>query len=183
MIAIKVTLDPKLKQLVTTYRREGGGKLRVFGALTPRVQHMQTLGEYGVSLMKQRASKGIGSDDTPMGPLTDRYRKFKQRKTGRSARDLKFTGKMLDSLSLRSVSATQARIDITSRDGRMKARANEQRTPWFGWSPQDMRKLGTLFCQMFGGQIANFGARIFGQRTGPIWMDPNGTTTNLRRSA
>jgi len=184
MIQVKVTLDPKLRQLVTTYRREvGGGRLRLFGPLTPRAQHMMTLGEYGVSLMKQRVGKGIGSDDAPMPPLTSRYAKFKNRAKGRTVRDLSFTGSMLGDMSLRSVSESQARIDITTRDGRMKARANEQKAPWFGWSPQDLQKLGTMFCKMFGGQMANFGAHIFGSRSGPIWMDPLGTTTSNRRAA
>lgn len=173
MVQIKVTFDANLQQFVHHMKRAGGGRLRIIGDPSrERIHHMTTLGEYGVSLIKQRVARGVGSDDAPFKSLNERYRKWKLRVTGRGTRDLTFRGGMLASLSVRSVSETQVRFDITSQMGRVKAWTNEQRTPWWGWSPSDVKKLGTLFRQLFGRyQIANWGATLFGTRK-PIWMNP-----------
>jgi len=172
-----------------------GGKMRM-GSLGLQAQQMAALGEYGVSLIKARVKRGIGSDDVPMKPLSGRtspirnqktrqvvrirsgYREWKIRQGLSGIRDLWGTGKngghMLDALSVRYADERQVRIDITTRSGRMKARVNEQRSPWFGWSTQDVIKIYAFAGKMWKGSVSDLGLVLRGMRGAPIWMDPLG---------
>ena len=86
---------------------------------------------------------------------------------------------MLDALRVTSASPTQARIDITTQDARIKARANEQRAPWFGFSGRDVRNLLEASRKIWGSNVAAFtaGFRGVGRAANsqvPVWMDPLG---------
>ncbi len=84
---------------------------------------------------------------------------------------------MLDDLRVTSASPTQARIDITKQDSRIKARRNEQRAPWFGFSGRDVRNMLEAARKIWGTNIAAFTAGFRGAgrgANGPIWMDPLG---------
>jgi hypothetical protein len=54
---------------------------------------MLTLGQYALDTIKARVTKGIGSDDAPMKPLTERYRTFKELIGLQPIRDLHGPGK------------------------------------------------------------------------------------------
>lgn len=58
-------------------------------------------------------------------------------------------GHMLDDVRVNYVDDTRATIDISTRASRIKARANEDKARWWGWSPSDMRKLMARAAQMF----------------------------------
>ncbi len=99
--------------------------------------------------------------------------------TGRSlkyGRVRKAASHMLDALRVTSASPQQARIDITTRDARIKARANEQRAPWFGFSGRDVRNLHAAAQQIWGHNIAEFRVRMSGGGS-PVWMDPLGISS------
>jgi len=86
---------------------------------------------------------------------------------------------MLDALRVTSASPTQARIDITTQDARIKARANEQRAPWFGFSGRDVRNLLEASRKIWGSNVASFTAGFRGVNRAansqvPVWMDPLG---------
>lgn len=85
------------------------------------------------------------------------------------------TSHMLDALRVTSASPTQARIDITTRDARTKARANEQRAPWFGFSGRDVRNLHAAAQRIWKENIADFRVRMSGG--GSVWMDPLGISS------
>lgn len=220
MIVLKAKFtDKDGKPLATPWRRvqmASGQKVRFFGAEIGFTElQMLALGNCGVDVIKERVSRGVGSDDAPMPVLKsrkarrwskkqsrwvvyDRESKFsyaQQKKDAglQSNRDLTFTGDMLSDFSVRSVSATEVRMDITTQESRMKARVNEIRAPWFGWSPADMVKLIGKARELFGHMVQDFGVSIagrFGQLrrtvTGgwsvvnggkyttarPIWMNP-----------
>ena len=84
---------------------------------------------------------------------------------------------MLDAMRVTSVSPQQARIDITTRDARMKARANEQRAPWFGFSGRDVRNLHAASQKIWGQNVGEFRVRMAGGGSSPVWMDPLGISS------
>lgn len=219
MIVLKAKLTDKSgAPLALPWRRvqmASGQKVRFFGAEIGFTElQMLSLGNFAVDVIKDRVSRGIGSDDAPMPALKiarrkrwskkqNRWVEYSQQDSGygkvkrlagrQPIRDLTFTGGMLNDFSVRSVSASEVRMDITTQESRMKARVNEIRAPWFGWSPADMVKLIGKARELFGDMVQDFGVSIagrFGQLrrtvTGgwsvvnggkyttarPIWMNP-----------
>jgi len=82
---------------------------------------------------------------------------------------------MLDQIRVTSASPTEARIAITTEDARVKARANEKRAPWFGFSGRDVRSLTAAAKKMWGNNILGLNARIAGGGGAkPKWLDPLG---------
>ena len=197
MIRIKVTTDAKTGNLVQHFKMANGQKLRVHGSLTPRVEEMRQLGEFGVAIIKGRVSKGKGSDDAPMKPLSifqrSRWSKKQQRyvkygdpiNPGKDHRDLwgpgadgygpLAKGHMLDAFSVRSVSEREVRMDITTQWARVKARVNEIRSAWFGWSPNDLKNLTVAAEVIFKTKITDIAVMLGLQGSlgsKPIWMNP-----------
>jgi hypothetical protein len=197
MIRVKVTTDAKTGQLVQHFKTKSGAKFRVLGQLTPRVNDMRLLGEFAVAIIKGRVSKGIGSDDAPMKPLSmfqrSRWSKKQQRyvkygnpiNPGKDHRDLRgpgadgfgpwAKGHMLDAFSVRSVSEREVRMDITTAWARGKARVNEIRSPWFGWSVNDLKNLTVAAESIFHQKITDIAVMLGlqGSRGNkPIWMNP-----------
>lgn len=180
-ISARITKDG---QPVRRFRLSSGRMLSVMGTRFGfRERQMYRMGNLGISTILERVSKAIGSDDSRMKPLSMRrsrkgeqygYRVRKRKAVGgRGIRDLRLTGAMLDNLSVRSVSETEVRIDFTSRDARMKARTNEARDAWWGWSPKDLVRLTVAAKQMFREMAFNISAtRDRGLSSSAIWMDP-----------
>lgn len=90
------------------------------------------VGEEAVEIIKERVSKGIGIDDAPMLPYKDKKKQ--------GVRDLEDTGQMLGSLSYKKNNDTLT-IYFTNGSAEKKAYLNELRTPWFGLSLNDQKKL------------------------------------------
>lgn len=201
---------------VVTTIKWNGRRVRLMGFGVRKYQLFR-LGNIGVESIKERLSRGVGSNDQQMPPLKftrrKRYSKKQQKwveygaadsgyprekaKAGLSGiRDLyglgvgwtgsgsrrrqrKGSSHMLDALRVVSASETQARIDISTADARIKARANEQRSPWFGFSGRDVRNLLMASREIFGEVISelrtNFaGAGRAANAAVPVWMDPLG---------
>lgn len=201
MITLKTTIDKRTGVFVRTVQTTvdtvgplGRGiartnRFRIFGNFS---LPMYLLGQYALSVMKARVLKGIGSDDQPMKPLStgrssrvsrsgqvvefnttgSGYLRRKQRLGGKPIRDLFLTGAMLENFQIRSVSETQVRMDITSSIQRVKARANEDRSPWFGFSVRDMAAIAVAGERILGQQIGDVGVGFGGGR--PQWLDPLG---------
>ena len=221
MIVLKAKFtDKDGKPLAMPWRRvqmSTGQKVRFFGAeIGFNELQMLVLGNYGVQVIKDRVSRGIGSNDAPMSALKlsrkkrwsqkhqkwveygepdQGYAKIKRAAGQPAIRNLMLTGKMLGDFSVRSVSASEVRMDITTNESRMKARTNEIRAPWWGWSAGDLVKLVKRSRELFGDMVQDIGATMagrFGQlkRTAaggwevlrggkyttsqPIWMNPWG---------
>lgn len=161
------------------------GKITLAG-FGPEKYQMLGWGKFAVNVVKERVRAGIGSDDSPMKDLKPSYAKFKA-KTGKIAiRNLTFSGAMLDNLQVRYADPSKVRADITSRLGRIKARTNERRTPWFGFSRSDEKKVFTEGTRLFTGNIRNIGIKLrangaLGRR--PIWLDPLGIKASARVAA
>lgn len=142
---------------------------------------MQVIAQVGVDSVKERVSRGIGSDDAAMPPLagiraaSDKpgriggYAGYKIRRVGVAIRNLRLSGEMLDALSVRAVEATSARIDITTRDGRVKAARNERRAPWFGFSPQDQANMAAASRTMLS-EMVKGGLIVVDRPRRPLWM-------------
>jgi len=154
--------------------REDRGRVRV-GALNLSTRLWMQLALYAIKVIRERVTAGIGSNDQPMKPLSGRtsaiklagkfvrqragYADWKRARGLQSIRDLYGPGKdlkgnagthMLDDVRVTAVDETSAKIDITKRDSRTKARANEARSPWIGFSPNDRQKIMVEFRRLFG---------------------------------
>ncbi|MBN2118509.1 MAG: hypothetical protein JW730_18190 [Anaerolineales bacterium] len=103
--------------------------------LTFRQRDMVKIGAAGLLAVKKRVSQARGPTDAPAKPLTVPYARYKSRMRKGRYRDLKFTGKMLGNVSLRTVSDNMAKASLTSRKQRIKAFANQKREPWLLFSP------------------------------------------------
>jgi hypothetical protein len=149
-------------------KTDTGAKFRIGAAgWSPGTQAMYNFGQFGIDLIKKRVAKGIGSDGAPMPPLKAVYNKDKTERGGYKAfkrriglnpiRDL--TGPhrsdhMLANLSVRFADESSVRMEFTSNSARTKARRNERRAPWFGWSPQDLLSLNRRAGSIFGDFVA-----------------------------
>ena len=151
------------------------------GLLSMRTEQMYRLGQYALETVKQRITSGVGVNDAPMPPLSQKTSpimkrgKFVRQRTGYAAwkashglkpfRDLVGTGKdgghMLDNLTIRAVTETMCRMALTSRKARAKAIANERRVPFLAFSPTDQRKIQARAAQIFGAEVIARAAEPF----------------------
>lgn len=115
------------------------------GAVALDQQDLMQLAQAGIALIVDRVAGGFGSDDTPMPALDRAWERRKVRHGLAGIRDLYGTGErgghMLDGLTITEVSRTEVRVEFVGDWAALKARQNEQRTPWFGWSPRDVAGL------------------------------------------
>lgn len=172
------------KPLITTRIKVGKSKVTL-GGFGPRKYQMYAWGKFAVETIKERVAEGKGSDDAPMPPLKGGYGRWKA-KVGKGGRNLRLTGGMLDNFTVRYADERMVRADITSRLGRIKARANERRSPWFGFSRNDEKKIFTEATRIFGPNLRNIGVnlRANGLARRPIWLDPLGISgTAAKRAA
>ena len=107
--------------------------------------------------VRMRVAKGVGLDDKPMKAYSPGYAKRKKAK-GRQTkkRDLTMTGTMLGSLHVADVVADgedNFSVAITLGDARSKQLAlyNQQTTPWFGFSKNDLDQIEASTKDHFGG--------------------------------
>lgn len=129
-----------------------------------RAEQIKELLEYGIQLQLDQAAKGLGSDGTAMPPPKSR-RAFVERRNGvarfetrtKSIRNLYGPGKdghMLDDIRINYLDDKKGTFAITRRSSRIKARANEQKAPWWGWSPESVRKLTARAGEIFPQGVA-----------------------------
>lgn len=185
-----------------------GKRVRLEG-FGPNKYLMFQLGNVAVASIKERVSRGIGSYDAPMKPLSSKtsvirtkntkkfvkqrsgYAEWKARHGGQPIRDLRgpdstnVGGHMLDWLRVNYASDTRCTIDVTSRLARIKARANERRASWYGFSKQDMQKITIAGAMIFKQTVREIGANFspngrYLTWRAPVWMDP---ASFIRRAA
>lgn len=138
-----------------------------------RQNQMKRLGDFAIATVKARATKGIGSDDSPMPALSGKTSpilhngKFVRQRIGYAGwkmahglygvRDLVGTGKdgghMWDGVSVRLATDSLVRMAFTTRTSRQKALANERRAPFFSFSDADEAKIVAYARQMFAAQV------------------------------
>lgn len=179
--------------MISTRVKFQGSKVKLVGD-GPDKYTWFALGQFAIKTIRDRVARGIGSDDAPMPALSGQasaitrdgkfvrrqagYRDRKQRFGGRPIRDLYGKGDqgghMLDNLKVREATPTSVRMDITSRLARVKARANEKRSPWFGFSARDRRIVIERMIDVFRsrGNVINIGARARGVRGGTVFARP-----------
>lgn len=195
-----------------------GRRVRLIG-FGPRKYQLFRLAQIGVASIKARVSRGVGSNDQQMPPVSNKrerqFKRFSKRQnrwvtfgrelpsyadtkgsnirnlygpgigwtgSGKKRRLRKTESHMLDELRVTSASSTRATIDISKADARIKARANEQRAPWFGFSGRDVRNLTVASGQIFGEMVSELRTNFAGvgraaNNEVPRWMDPLGISS------
>ena len=182
--------------MIKTTFKFHGSKITLAGYGFRKYQMVQ-LGQVAVGAVKARVAKAVGSDDAAMKPLADRYKVWKAAKgmnpirdlTGPGSRTYKDTSKkhkgairtiradgahMLDNFTVRYADELTVRMDISAQWARIRARANERRAPWFGFSPNDIRTIMNSARVMFGVNITDLAVKLRAQRGSAVWMNPNG---------
>lgn len=141
-----------------------------------RAEQIKQLADYGIALQVAQARAGLGSDGQQMPPLKGgsravfvasvngkarftrkTYADWKAAHGLQPARNLYGAGKdghMLDDIRINYLDDQRASIAITSRSSRGKASGNEQRSPWWGWSPDSVRKLTSAAAEIFQTGVA-----------------------------
>ena len=141
-----------------------------------RAEQIKQLADYGIVLQIAQARAGLGSDGQQMPPLKGGSRAvFVARENGRARfarktygdwkaahglqpiRDLYGAGKgghMHDDIRINYLDDRQSSIAITSRVSRDKARGNEAKAPWWGWSTDSIRKLTADAAEIFQTGVA-----------------------------
>jgi hypothetical protein len=137
-----------------------------------RAGQLRLLAEYAIELLLGQCAAGLGADGQPMPSLKESGRAvFLERVGGRARferrgyaqakvrlglqplRDLRgpgIGGHMLDAIRINYLDDRQATFGITTRLARIKAQANERRAPWWGLSPESVRRLDARAAQVFG---------------------------------
>lgn len=138
-----------------------------------RQVQMKKLGDFAIETVKARVRAGIGSDDGQLPLLSAKksavyrdgkflrqrvaYAEWKAKHGLKPIRDMVGTGQkgghMLDNLSVRIATENLMRASFTQNDARKKARANERRTPFLGFSPKDEEKIVEYARQIFKAQV------------------------------
>lgn len=186
MIALKPRIT-RSGQQVFPYKLDSGGRITFAGSgpggISFAAVQMKQLGDFAIETVKGRVAKGVGSDDAAMPALSTKrapvflggkfvgaggYAGAKVAGGGQPIRNLYglgakgsgpwAKGHMLDNLSVRKVSDTQVQIGFSTDWARGKARANEQRAPWFQFSGGDAAKIYAFSRTLFEAAIKDFAA-------------------------
>jgi hypothetical protein len=188
--------------VIVTRVKHNGRRVRLAG-FGPQKYQMFALAQAGVKSIKARVMGGIGSDDAPMKPLKvmqkgsrfsksqgkvvefdygNAYAAAKRRAGLKPIRDLVGFGRdghMLDDFRVTYADPRLAKADITRAPSRVKARGNEARSPWWGFSGRDVRNLVEASKKIFGEVLDGIRLGLqAGNRRAPIWMDPVGIGLN-----
>jgi hypothetical protein len=136
---------------------------------------IKQLADYGIALQVAQARAGLGSDGQQMGPLKSKtwakkqadgtwlrgdrpaYAQAKTKLGLNPIRDLYgrgYGGHMLDSIRVNYLDDKKAGFAITTKVSRDKARANENRSPWWGWSPDSVGKIAAMAAEIFQTGVA-----------------------------
>lgn len=140
-----------------------------------RAEQVRELADYGILLQLAQLDQGLGSDGMPMKALSARYASWKARvglepkrnllglggrpvvtntkgvqRQLRSARYMAGRGHMRDDIRVSYVDDQKATITISNEASRIKARANETKAPWWGWSPASYRLMQQRAAQLWG---------------------------------
>ena len=107
--------------------------------LTFRQRDLYEIGNAGLEAVKARLAAARGPNDAPAKPLKVFYARQKSKRHLGNRRNLRFTGKMLDNLKIRTVSEKAAKAGLTSRKERTKGLANTRIEPWCLFSPANRK--------------------------------------------
>jgi len=131
--------------------RFNGGGVRLAKPAFTREDNASLL-ESGIASIKERLARGIDAEDKPTKPLTGRYARLKQRKYGRPpVRDMRLTGRTLDSLRVRSSDSGEAVAEAQVFN------ADQARLMQF--SPRDQIALDLKAGQIFDQKVSRFSIR------------------------
>lgn len=124
--------------------RELGGKLDATAK-----QLATELAQAQLVNIRLRADQGVGLDDKRMPGYAERTKKSRQRRGRQTGtRNLQDTGSMMRAMQVESAvevdGGYEATINFATRKDAEKAAYQQERTPWFGVSPNDEALLSNL---------------------------------------
>jgi hypothetical protein len=98
----------------------------------------------GVNIIEQRTSKGVGFKGGKFKPYNSVYAAFRTSKGRSTTPDLRFTGQMMGSMTVRA-NSKQAEIYFSRAAESKKAAMNNKSRPFFGFSRKEEKQLGKTF--------------------------------------
>jgi hypothetical protein len=102
-------------------------------------------GIYGLNIIEDRTAKGNEVGGTAFEGYTEKYAFFRASKGRTPVKvDLRFTGQMLSSMSVRA-SSRSAEIYFLRATEAKKAAMNNKKRPFFGFSRLEEKRLGEVF--------------------------------------
>lgn len=174
---IKITMRKDGRQVARFRDSQGLVRTSTGPVNWMRAEQIKQLADYGIALQVAQARAGLGSDGQQMAPLKTgsgravfvasvngkrqfarkTYADWKSAHGLQPVRDLYGPGKgghMLDDIRVNYLDDQQATVAITTRTSRDKARGNERRSPWWGWSPDSVRKITAAAAEIFQTGVA-----------------------------
>ena len=105
-------------------------------------QDMLIMGREFIASALRRLQRGKGVDDRQMKEYSKDWKAYRI-EHGRPVdrRDLHFTGRLYGSLHVADYDARHYEVGFADRINRAKAKENHERTPWWGVSPSDRKKI------------------------------------------
>lgn len=165
-----------------------GKKIRIggtYGALTFATSQMLFIGSFANKTVKDRTRSGVGSDDSVFPPLSN-VEKFVRTADGRiryrlrgyaawkaahglaPIRDMWGAGTqgghMLDNSTVRYADSNTVKISFTARMARIKALANEKRTPFYSFSGEDTKKIMDYAAKLWQSNVKQVISVLTGRR-------------------
>jgi len=120
-----------------------------FGSLSFSAPQMRSLGVTLENSMKERIARAVSVFDSPMAPLSEKYKRRKLRFHKQPVRDLNFSGQMLQSAGIIDFSKEQVTIGIQGAEAQKKAILRiRQGDAFWGPSPLDGRKVDDQFLEI-----------------------------------
>jgi hypothetical protein len=95
------------------------------------------IGAKTIDTIQKRCSRGQNLNDRPSKPLSARYQAKKERMGQPGIRNEMFSGSLLGSMTIVEADQTHVTVGFTRQAERVKARKNQDRSPWFGISKND----------------------------------------------
>lgn len=152
-----------------------GTKVRLRGFGNRKLINLRVL-QTGIEAIKGRLEEGIGGNDQKMKPLTKKYERRKTRLTGRSQRDLRLTGALLDTLQPRYADDHKA-IGQVSRTKENKIKASLYREDLL-FSPEDQAVMHETAVELLDEQVTQIAsgdrARLGFSRTQSLFRRSQG---------
>jgi hypothetical protein len=177
MPQIKITMRKDGRQVARFRDNQGLVRTSTGPVNWTRADQIKELADYGIALQVAQARAGLGSDGQKMAPLNGgggravfvasvngkaqftrkTYGDWKSAHGLQPVRDLYGRGEgghMVDDIRVNYLDDKQATIAITTKVSRDKARGNERRSPWWGWTPDSVRKMTAAAAEIFQTGVA-----------------------------
>lgn len=130
----------QFRQFINRYKRK-------IDRAIPRA--LNRSGEKTVETIVDRTSRGVSLSGGRFRPYSRQYRQYRAKEGRGSTPDLNFSGRMLSNLGVERVNNTKVKVAFSRNEEKNKARYNQQKRPFVGVRPQEIKFITDAFKREF----------------------------------